>query len=131
MLLPRIYITDAGAFKGGNDDGFASVLLARTTITDVNAFRGGIGRGETQFKLVPVTCDGTTFTWNGSISNAWENPDNWNCGIMPNIGSIVIIPFGVPNYPKVNANYEIKTLYINANATITIQPGVQFKLNGQ
>ncbi len=130
-FLAKSNITDATAFRGGNDDGFANTFLAKINITDVNVFRGGIGRGEAQFKLVPITCDGTTVTWNGTVSNAWENPDNWNCGVIPNVSSIVIIPFGVPNYPKVNANYEIKTLYINANATITIQPGVQFKLNGQ
>ncbi len=131
IFLTRTNLTDATAFRGGNDDGFANTFLAKKTITDINAFRGGIGRGETQFKLVPVTCDGTTVTWNGSVSNAWENPDNWICGIMPNIGSIVIIPFGVPNYPRVNANFEIKTLFVNANASIVIMSGVLFKLNGQ
>ncbi len=61
-FLLKTIITDATAFKGGNDDGFTTALLLKTNVTDINAFRGGIGRGETQYKLVPITCDGTTVT---------------------------------------------------------------------
>jgi hypothetical protein len=129
--LPKTNITDANAFIGGSNDGFALTYLPKTNITDAFAFKGGIGRGETQAMLNPLTCDGNTFTWNGSVSTAWENPDNWNCGIMPHIGSTVIIPNAVPNYPRVNANFEIKTLFVNNNASIMIMTGVLFKLNGQ
>jgi hypothetical protein len=130
-LLSKANITDVLAFKGGNNDGFTALTLTRTDITDAAAFKGGIGRGETLFKLVPLTCDGNTVTWNGSVNEAWENPDNWNCGIMPNLNSIVIIPSGVPNYPQINTNFEIKTLFVNPNSKITIKQGVLFKLNGQ
>jgi hypothetical protein len=130
-ILPKTNITDANAFTGGNDDGFALTNLPKQNITDVFAFKGGIGRGETQAMLNPLTCDGNTFTWNGSVSTAWENPDNWNCGIIPHIGSTVIIPNGVANYPRVNADFEIKTLFVNNNASIMIMSGVLFKLNGQ
>jgi hypothetical protein len=129
--LPKTIITDGNAYRGGNDDGFVLTNLPKTNITDAIAYKGGIGRGETQAMLNPLTCDGNTFTWNGSVSTAWENPDNWNCGIMPHIGSSVIIPNGVPYYPKVNANFEIKTLFVNTNASIMIMTGVIFKLNGQ
>jgi hypothetical protein len=129
--LPRINITDANAFIGGSNDGFALTFLPKQNISDAFAFKGGIGRGETQAKLTLLTCDPNTFTWNGSVSNAWENPDNWNCGIMPHIGSTVIIPNGVPNYPRVHANFEIKTLVVNNNASIMIMTGVNFKINGQ
>lgn len=127
-LLYKTNITDAIAFTGGSSDGFQYILLSKTNITDAIAFTGGIGRGETQ-NLFAV-CSGGTIIWNGSKNTDWENPVNWNCGVLPTSSSIVIIPFGVPNYPKVNANFEIKKLMLNANASMMIMPGIKFKING-
>jgi hypothetical protein len=131
IILNKINITDDNAFKGGNDDGFATIILNKINITDPIAFTGGIGRGETQLKLAATSCNGVnTRIWNGSVSTAWENPSNWDCGIIPIISSEVIIPNGVPNYPVVNFNNEIKKLTLSPNASITIMPAINFKLNG-
>lgn len=129
ILLSGSNLTDANAFKGGNGDGFQYILLSNTNITDAIAFLGGIGRGDTQGKT--SNCAGDMLIWNGSISTDWANPGNWECGTLPTTNSTVIIPFGVPNYPAVNANFEIKKLMLNTNATIMIMPGVSFKINGQ
>lgn len=126
--LPKTAITDAAAFTGGSSDGFHYILLSKTTITDAIAFVGGIGRGETQGGF--SSCTGETVIWNGSINTDWANAGNWNCSTLPNINSTVIIPFGVPNYPQVNADFEIKKLMLNANASMIILPGVKFKING-
>jgi hypothetical protein len=131
IQLAKININDNSAFKGGSDDGFATILLNKNTITDPIAFTGGIGRGETQLRLAPTSCNVNTIRmWNGSVSTAWENPNNWDCGILPTITSEVIIPNAVPHYPIVNFNFEIKKLILNPNASIIIMPAVNFKLNG-
>jgi hypothetical protein len=131
ILLAKINISDNTAFKGGSDDGFATILLNKNTITDPIAFTGGIGRGETQLRLAATSCNGNNIRmWNGSVSTAWENPNNWDCGILPTITSEVIIPNNVPHNPIVNFNFEIKKLTLNPNASIIIMPTVNFKLNG-
>jgi hypothetical protein len=130
VLLLKTNITDDNAFKGGSNDGFAYILFNKTNITDPIAFTGGIGRGETQLKFTHTSCDGIIVTWLGGVSTAWENPANWDCGLMPSTSSTVIIPSIAPNFPKVNFSYEIKKLILNPNSSITIQPGVLLKLNG-
>jgi hypothetical protein len=123
--------TDANAFKGGTNDGFSNAKYNKQSFTDVLAFKGGSGRGETQKIYYAPYCNGIAIRiWNGSVSTAWENPNNWNCGILPAISSEVIVPNTVPRFPVVNFNYEIKKLTINPNASINIMPGVSFKLNG-
>jgi hypothetical protein len=125
---------DDNAFRGGFNDGFSAKYIAPPEANDDNLFRGGIGRGETQIKFNPTSCNGVPIvirTWNGSVSTAWENPSNWACGIMPIINSEVVIPNGVPNYPIVNYNTEIKKLTLNSDASIIIMPAVNFKLNAQ
>jgi hypothetical protein len=124
-------ITDVTAFKGGTNDGFVVTTYFKQPITDILAFKGGNGRGETQKLYQMPYCNGIAIrTWNGSVSTAWENPSNWDCGILPVINSEVIIPTTVPRYPVVNFNFEIKKLTINPNASINILPGITFKLNG-
>jgi hypothetical protein len=130
ILLNKINITDALAFTGGSGDGYHFILLNKININDPIAFTGGIGRGETFIKFTHTACDGIVATWIGNVNNNWENPANWDCGVMPNIGSIVIIPSAATFFPKVNFNYEIKKLILNNNSFITVQPGVLFKLNG-
>ncbi len=68
--------------------------------------------------------------WNGNISDAWENPQNWNGNQLPGANSIVIIPSPVTRYPKININTEIKKLELKPGSTITIASGKQLKLNG-
>jgi hypothetical protein len=123
--------TDANAFKGGSNDGFNVAIYNKQSFTDALAFKGGNGRGETQTIYRVPFCNGIGIRiWNGSVSTAWGNPNNWDCGILPVINSEVIIPAGVPRYPSVNLNFEIKKLTINPNASINILPGINFKLNG-
>jgi hypothetical protein len=65
--------------------------------------------------------------WNGSTSNIWGTPSNWDGNLDPNSGSFdVIIPSGLTNYPTgdPSAGYVIplnKTLilYPGAKATFT------------
>lgn len=130
-VLPKTIITDVIAFRGGNDDGFAFTRLNKTNITDAIVFYGGIGRGETVRSFINFPCTGDSVVWNGSASIAWENPENWSCGILPNVSSVVIIPSGMPRYPTVSFSYEIKSLHLQPGTTITVLPAVLFKLNGQ
>ena len=128
--LSKVNLTDAIAFLGGNDDGFGYVILPRGNINDPAAYRGGAGRGEIQSLINNNGC-GLYVIWNGAVNSAWENSANWNCGIVPGISSDVIIPSGMPVYPVVSLSTEIKSLFLQPAASVTVQPAVLFKLNGQ
>ena len=57
-------------------------------------------------------------TWTGMTDHTWENPANWNCGILPDANTDVIIPSG--------------TVILNSNTTIrsiNLYPGVNFTVN--
>jgi hypothetical protein len=126
-------IKDSIAFKGGSNDGFAVSAFSRITITDATVFRGSNGRGETQVHIQKNICGqpGVNSIWNGSVSNAWNNPNNWNCGNMPTITSVVIIPSGLIRYPTVFISAEVKSLQLQAGSSVTVPSGIILKLNGQ
>ncbi len=132
-VLPRANITDILAFRGNSDDGFAVLKLNKTIITDVTVFYGGNGRGETMVDVERNNCGqpGVASIWNGSISNSWDNPNNWDCGNIPTVGSNVLIPSGLSLYPTVYIHTEIKSLTLLPGSAVTILPGVILKLNGQ
>jgi hypothetical protein len=95
------------------------------------------GSNQLYFELPPNSysvwiedCDGTTSTWTGRNNNVWSNPLNWSCGVVPTVGTNVIIPFGAPNYPLITTSAEIKSLTMYLKSNMTVMPGVVFKLNG-
>lgn len=68
-------------------------------------------------------------SWEGTVSNQWENPVNWGCGVTPDANTDVIITSGKSNYPILNSNATIRALRINAGATATVNPGFTLSLN--
>jgi hypothetical protein len=122
--LPNIY-------TGGSNDGFHQIIITNQNNLP-NIYTGSINDGfscKTIFGQNAL-CTGDIATWNGSVSIAWENPANWNCGTMPNINSQVIIPSGLSRYPTISFAYEIKNLFLQPGSLVIILPSVNLKLNG-
>lgn len=124
-LLPGIY-------KGGSNDGYSFIAVNGQNLLP-GIYTGGSNDGHS---LIAVTnqnpiCNSINAIWNGYISMQWENPSNWDCGILPGINSRVIISAGLPRYPVVSFSYEIRSLYIQPGASVIILSGVDFKINGQ
>ena len=71
-----------------------------------------------------------TAYWNGSVSNAWENPLNWNCGIVPDGYTDVIINNGPPNAPVVNSISSCRSVSARPGTSITVKPGALLLLTG-
>jgi len=61
-------------------------------------------------------------TWNGSVSNNWNDPANWGCGNIPGIATKAIIPFA-GNLPV------IKGGNVGICDDIVIQPGASLTIN--
>lgn len=59
--------------------------------------------------------------WNGSVNFQWENPANWSCGIVPDTHTDVVINSG---NVVISSNVTIRSLIINAQASLTVAPGV-------
>jgi len=62
-------------------------------------------------------------TWEGTVSNAWENPANWSCNSLPDMNTDVIINGGKTNYPVISSNPTVRTLRLNPGATGTVNTG--------
>jgi hypothetical protein len=68
-------------------------------------------------------------TWLGTISNAWENPLNWSCGVLPNDKTDVIINSGSPNNPVLSNSTNIRSLIISNTSDLSIKPGANLIVN--
>lgn len=82
-----------------------------------------------------ITADTITlkFTayWNGGTSTAWENPANWNCGVLPDANTDVVINNGVKFYPVINNSTSCRSIQLNKNTIALIMNGVQLMLTGR
>lgn len=81
------------------------------------------------FQLPTTTAWNTTVQWNGLMNTEWENPSNWDCSMVPDKYSDVIIPSNAPHYPEVNTSAEIHSLELQNAATINVKPGVDLLVN--
>lgn len=64
--------------------------------------------------------------WTGAADHNWENPANWNCGIVPDANTDVVINNGAT--VVISVNTTISSLTLNSGAILTINPGVQLTI---
>jgi hypothetical protein len=71
------------------------------------------------------------FTWTGAADNQWQNPANWNAGIVPGTVVNVTIP-QTANQPVIStAGTSIcRNLTLGTNANLTILPGKTLTILG-
>lgn len=73
-----------------------------------------------------------TAIWNGSADGDWNNPLNWNCGVVPDYNyTEVIVLNNAVHMPEVRSNASCKKLTLQPGATLTIQPGVNLFISGK
>jgi hypothetical protein len=118
---------DAGAGYANIVDGAVYSGTATKTLTLTNTPTSMYGY---KFRCV---VNGGTFSqiytlklnssWEGNVSNVWENAANWSCGQLPDAGTDVIISVGKLNYPQVNANTSVRTVSVNTGANIIVKTG--------
>jgi hypothetical protein len=122
-------------YTGGNGRGDFQLIKNAQGINgeDISiVYSGGNGRGDIFSGITSGFADcAITFYWNGIISEAWENPANWNCNQLPDITSNVVISSGLLHYPVISNSTEIKRLECKTGTSVIINPGVILKVNGQ
>ncbi|MGG9971156.1 metallophosphoesterase [Ferruginibacter sp. SUN002] len=62
-------------------------------------------------------------TWIGGMSNAWENPANWSCGVLPDENTDVVINNGIC---VLSSNASIRSIRVNPTSSFSISSN--FKL---
>jgi hypothetical protein len=118
---------DAGAGYINISDGVVYSGTATKTLTLTNTPASMYGY---KFRCV---VNGGTFSqiytvklntsWEGTVSNVWENTANWSCGQLPDANTDVVINSGKLNYPQVNASTSVRTVTVNTGAAITVKTG--------
>ena len=87
-----------------------------------------------------ITNGGTSFStvytlkfavkWSGSQNVAWENTANWNCGVLPDENTDVIINSSLSRYPVINSAAACRSLKAMPNSTIRVVSGFTLKIAG-
>jgi len=60
--------------------------------------------------------------WTGTVDSTWENPANWDCGVLPDANTDVIINSGIV---ILNSDQAVRSLTVNPTASFTIKPPYQ------
>jgi hypothetical protein len=66
--------------------------------------------------------------WNGIQDNTWEAPGNWNCGVLPDANTDVIISPAVVNLPAISSNQAVRSLEAKSGSTITVNSGFRLEI---
>jgi hypothetical protein len=73
----------------------------------------------------------TLLSWDGSVSDDWNDPDNWTPNQVPTSAEDVLINNGVPNMPVIaGESPTISDLTIATGATLTINNANTLTING-
>lgn len=110
---------------------FSSTSASSTNFTATNITSDVSGQivcrvtdacGKINIVSIPVEATGESidvpcFTWLGSTSGDWTNPNNWSCGVAPTCNDSVVIPAGTSNTATITSG---KTGYANH---LTIESG--------
>lgn len=97
-----------------------------TTYTLLANVGGCPGSNTVTVTVLPAS----TVSWTGTANTDWHNAANWSCGAVPTLTTHVVIPSGLSNYPVVGQNSEIRSLTLQTGATVTVNTGIELKLNG-
>jgi len=69
----------------------------------------------------------TPFTWNGSYSNLWSDPDNWEGKVASNqISFPVVIPTGSGQVQIPSAKITLDSIVSNSATELRLMPGAKF-----
>lgn len=68
--------------------------------------------------------------WLGTAGVAWENTANWDCGVLPNDQTDVVIPAGVV-YPLVSSVASCYSLRLSPGSTVTVKSGSRLIITGK
>jgi len=72
-----------------------------------------------------------TVLWTGQVSTAWELAGNWNCAVLPDDNTDVIIKAGAPNFPVINSSSSCRSLSADQGTSIRVKTGANISVKGK
>lgn len=86
-------------------------------VAEINGNANGCNTIAEIVAACPSGCpDADSVTWNGSISNSWNDTLNWTPNRIPGTCTKVIIPSGTPNDPALYSNVSIGGLVMDGSS---------------
>jgi hypothetical protein len=85
--------------------------------------------GVCSFVLIVTTATAQT-TWTGAASNSWDNPFNWDTGLVPDSSTDVIIAAAVNQPSSYIFNPTCRDLAIESGATVSLVAGFDLAVAG-
>jgi hypothetical protein len=131
-----IAASNIAVFSGNGDGTFAATPYTytfsgvnRVSIADMNNDgRDDIAAVNNNTFIVLIN-NPDTYTWTGAMSTEWNNAGNWDLGIPP-LGSNIVIPTGLTNYPELEVNPTINNIAVATSTSIEIPPTQTFTITG-
>lgn len=117
-------ITDGATYSGTTS---ASLLVFNMpTSSTGNKYRCLVnGSAGTEYTLRFKTL------WTGTSNTNWFNAANWECGVVPDQYTDVIIPSGLTNYPVLTVDASVRSIRVLNNAPVTINTGIKLTVTGK
>jgi len=69
-------------------------------------------------------------SWTGGADTNWHNSANWDCGVIPDANTDVVIE-SKPNLPVINSNVSCRSIRVKPGASVTVVTGVQLTITGK
>src|ERR1043165_4314855 len=75
--------------------------------------------------VILVSCPvfAVTVTWNGSVDDSWNNPNNWSTNSLPTSSDDVVIANAGSGTATVDTIATVKSITIQSGATLRIDGG--------
>ena len=71
-----------------------------------------------------------TTIWNGNTGTDWLTASNWNCNVLPDQYTDVIIPGGLTNNPVLNANTSVRSVRVYPGVPVLIKTSNSLDIKG-
>ena len=69
--------------------------------------------------------------WNGTNDTDWENAANWDCNVVPDSNTDVIIPASATYFPVIVNNVSCKSVWVKQGASVKVDPGYRLTITGK
>ena len=78
----------------------------------------------------PETLLRFTAIWNGNTNTDWQTAGNWNCNVVPDQYTDVLIPGGLTNNPVLNGNTAVRSVRVYPGVPVLIKSGNVLDIKG-
>jgi hypothetical protein len=124
------------AFGGNDNDELHSLqqtsdggyILGGYSLSGISGDKSQANQGNRDYWVVKL--DAEKLVWTGSVSSDWSIAGNWAGNIIPIATTVVTIPSGVSNFPKITSGtIDLQGITIASGATLTLNGGT-FNISG-